>query len=408
MNKIITFLVCFAFFFALFNPIRAFIQGGEAVAMFIPMVVIYFADMMYLRPHTYFFLIIALIIAFLGITGNLYFDKWIPEITVLGFGYFGLEHYLLTRDDFYARWVLRCTYITLLLLLAISLPQFIAMPNLARLMTVAAKDPSIEFDYIWTISYKNVHMIPCASVPLFVSYSLATSKKEKLIYAISIGLMCGVMLFADATTPLILLAAIITYYCIYKFKTNTPFFYVLKIFLVSLVIAVLLSATLLTSFLTLVQPIFKGTTTYHKINEISLFAEEGTTSGDMNSRSDLYMMSIDAIVENPFEPENDINKIGKHSFIFDHMAAMGLILFLPYAIFLYKCYKNPLFYISENKINYIIAYLAFLLLALFKNFFLFTVGYFLVPMYFIRLESLTEECDENDTENFYQESQELP
>ena len=120
------------------------------------------------------------------------------------------------------------------------------------------------------------------------------------------------------------------------------------------------------------------------------------------------MMSIDAIVENPFEPENDINKIGKHSFIFDHMAAMGLILFLPYAIFLYKCYKNPLFYISENKINYIIAYLAFLLLALFKNFFLFTVGYFLVPMYFIRLESLTEECDENDTENFYQESQELP
>lgn len=385
MNRIITFLVCSTFFFILFTPIRAFVSGGEAVAMLIPSGVIFVFDKMFLKPRTYLFLIIVATIALLGITGVPYFRGWIPKVITLSFGYLGLEHYLQNKDIFYAKWVLRTTYITLIGLIAVSLPQFIAMPNLTRMMATAAKDPTIEFNYYWTVNYATVHLIPTASIPMFVCFKETNSRKKKIIYGISAGLMTIIMLFADATTPLILMAIIFAFFWMYNSKHKASA-NIVTVFFIGFLLLPFLYNTMIVSMLKTVQPVFVGSSTYQKIDQMCYYIEHGESYGDMDEREQLYNTTIDAIVANPLFPEMNMAKIGRHSHILDYIAAMGLLLFIPYMLLLYNRYRRPLKYLSKYKIYHIVSFLSFMILALFKNYFIFTIACFLVPMFLVYLE----------------------
>lgn len=405
MNKIITFLVCFSFFFSIFNPLRAVIHGGDALTMLVPSLIIFVVLNMYLRIRTYLFIFVALIIALLGQNGVAYFENWIPKVIALAFGYFGLEYYLLTEDEFYAKWVLRTTYLTLLLMVAISLPQFIAMPNLTRMMNEASKDPTLEFEYYWAISYKTAHIIPTMSIPLFASFISEKNKWKKSMYGIGIGLLSAIMVFADATTPLIIMVAILSFYWFYN-SHHTLNRNILKFLSVALVTLLFISTNPIVLFLSTVQPIFKGSSTYNKIDEMVYYSESGQTSGDMEGREERYQVSLNSIIDNPFLPEPDINNVGKHSHILDYIAAMGIILFIPYALLLYERYKRPLSYLNELRPHFNLAFLSFLILAISKNYFIFATACFLVPMYLIRLETKIEET-EYDDEDFCQESEEL-
>lgn len=385
MNRIITFLVCSAFFFIFFTPIRAFVSGGEALAMLIPTATIFVFDKMFLKPRTYLFLLVVAIIALLGLSGVPYFKGWIPDVITLSFGYFGLEHYLQKRDLFYAKWVLRVTYITLVGLVAISLPQFIAMPNLTRLMTAAANDPTIEFDYYWAVNYFTVHLIPTASIPLFVCFKEAKSRKNKIIYGISAGLMTVIMFFADATTPLILMAIIFAFFWIYNSKHNASVNFV-KVLFVAFLLLPFLNKTMMVSMLKAVKPVFVGSSTYKKIDQMCYYVEHGESYGDMDEREKLYNITIDAIVANPLSPEMNKDKIGRHSQLLDHIAAMGIVLFIPYALFLYNRYKRPFKYLSRYKIYHIVSFLSFMIMTLAKGYFIYTTACFLVPMFLIYTE----------------------
>lgn len=386
MNKIITFFVCFAFFFSIFTPMRVVVNGGEALAMLIPTVLIFIFDKMFLRPQSYVLLIVVAIISALGMNGIPYFSGWRVDVIVLSFGYFGLEHYLTKKDPFYAKWVLLTTYITLIGLVAISLPQFIAMPNLTRAMGAAAKDPTIEFEYYWAVSYNTVHLIPTATIPLFASYAFARKRWMKWMFGICIGLMSTIMFFADATTPLILMILIQGFFWIYNTK-HALSVNIMKLSVIALMAAVFLNTSIYVMVLKTIQPIFVGSSTYKKIDEMAYYAENGESYGDMEERENLYNVSLDAILRNPLFPETNIDNIGKHSHLLDHMASMGLILFIPYAMFLYNRFRKPLAYLNRYKTYYIVAFASFIILAFAKNSFTFTTAAFLVPMYLIYLEN---------------------
>lgn len=388
MNRIITFLVCFAFFFSIFTPIRSVVSGGEALTMLIPVILIFIFDNFYLRLETYFFIFLLAIIACLGIIGNPYFISWRPDIITLAFGYFGFEHYLLHRDRFFAKWVLITTYLTLIGLVAISLPQFIAMPGLTRMMNMAAKDPTIDFNYYWAISYNTVHIIPTASIPLFVSFTNCQRGWKKAMFGVSSVLMTIIMVFADATTPLIIMVVIAAFFFL-KNNNKEAQVGIAKPFLIAIMLLPIFFSNIMSSLLRIVHPVFVGSTIYYRIEDMITYSETGESTGDINSRGESYGQSIDAIISNPLFPETNIEKIGKHSHLVDHMAAMGLILFIPYALFLYNRFRRPLQYFHKNRMYYILAFISFLILALAKNFFIFTVACFLVPMYLMHIEQDT-------------------
>ena len=106
-NNIITFLVCFSIFFSLFTPLKAFISGGQAVTLLLPILAIFFFDKMYLRRQIVLVLLIILAIVLLRMGGVEYFENgYIPDCLILLLGVLALEHYLISKDDKYLKWVL--------------------------------------------------------------------------------------------------------------------------------------------------------------------------------------------------------------------------------------------------------------------------------------------------------------
>ena len=203
-NKLITIAVCASIFFTMFTPMRAVVKGGQAFSYLIPVVLIFLFDKLILRKEAMASIVVVLIIVFLHFLGVGYFENYIPDCLVLLFGVFAFEHYFITRDQKYATWVLITEFVTLFVLIVMSIPQFIASPNLTRMIYKAAEDTTIDFEYYWCISYRTVHELPVLSIPIFALLHNTKKKIIKVLSLICLVLMAVVMFYASSTTSLIL------------------------------------------------------------------------------------------------------------------------------------------------------------------------------------------------------------
>lgn len=388
MNRIITFFVCFALFYTFFTPIRAFANGGEALTLLIPVVLIFVMDKMYLR-HAMLWATIVLIIVFLfGISGVEYFKAWIVYSITLLFAVFAFEHYMIRRDPEYLKFVLLTAFGSVLLLTVASIPQFIMMPSLSRYMKIAAEENTeLQFEYFWTVSYSTIHSIPVLSVPFFALYSSSKKKIVKVFAGMCVGAMVLVMFFADATTPLLLMVATVAFFIIYNHRHSSGKNFA-KFALIGILIIPFLSRTGVSFMLTAIQPFFEGSSNFKKVEELAYYANSGQTSGDMESRENLYNISVETILQNPLLPNTDSKAIGHHSHMIDHIAVLGLFLFVPYVFFLYERYKRPRSLIPHFRMYYSIAFFSMIALSLAKNFMVLSSACFLVPLFLIKLEQL--------------------
>ena len=287
MNRLITFFVCFALFFRLFNPIHAFISGGETLAMLIPVILIFVADTMYLRKSSYYLISVILIIAFLNLIKVDYFSNFIPRCVEMSFAFFGLEHYLITGDRTYAKSVLYTSYATLAFLIIFSIPQFILIPNLSRLLQSREENADIDFSYYWTISYVFIHHLTIFQIPLYAIYQFTEKKLYKILSSVGIFVILLLLIFADATTPLLMSFFTLIFFLLYKgsmsFSSQIWKFIVLGAFFF-----LFTSSTVIVSSLRFIQPIFQDSSNYKKIDEIILYLTNNETSGDLEQRGDEY------------------------------------------------------------------------------------------------------------------------
>lgn len=365
---------------------RALVQGGQALTYLIPVVLIFIFDKLFIRRQVISALIVVFLIVLLHFIGVGYFEFYIPECLYLLFGVFALEHYYISKDESYLKWVLAVEYITLFILIIISIPQFILSPNLTRMLLNAAEDPTVEFEYFWCISYRTVHELPVLSIPLFAVFKTVKNKLIKILSIVGLGLMFVVMVYASSTTSLLLMVAIYLFFIAYN-KKKTLKQNVIKISLLFLLVLPFLNKSFTVGVIDkVVLPVFEGSSTSQRIEEIRYFILTGEKQGDMDSRENLYQVTINSILSNPLFPELEQKNIGEHSFLLDHLAAMGLFLFIPYIVFLYNSYRRAIRYIPHEKPYQIVATVAFLLLASFKNFFVFTTAMFIVPLFLILLE----------------------
>lgn len=395
MKKItITLLVSLSIIYRTFTPLSYYFEGGKAFAMFVPVVVLYFLGNLFNSRSYNIAAIISLFPLLLGHWGVEYFQGYLPNSISLLFAIGCIEYYLRTDDDQFAKYSLSALYGSLFLLAFISLPFLIAEPGLNRTFhSMKAEGLEVPVYSYFTISYAMVHAVPILVIPLFFLYKSAESKLSKVLLIAAIVSLYVTTILSNAATPMFMLLMYVLFVLIYNpeqpISRNA-----IKIAGVLFLVFILYDSGLIISFLESLQAWVSGTMQDKRIDEVISYLETGETTGDMSAREGRYDISIDAFLSHPLSPEYNIKNIGQHSYLLDHLAAMGLIAFIPFALLLVYQYRMPLKYLGNEKGYYIMAYSAFIFLACFKNFFVAESAMFICPALLIytkrRLECIEE------------------
>ena len=384
INNLITITVCLSVFWNIFTPIKMVISGGQTLLNLIPVMLIFVFDGMIRRKSFWVISIISIIIFFLNRFGVEYFNGFLSRIVSLFFYLFCIEHYLITQDNKFGKWVLITLYGLVISLSVISIPQFILVPNLTRLMVEAFNNPEFEFDYYWTISYWTIHMVPSLSIPLFALYKQADNRKIKLLSSFVLILLLIMMVFSDATIPLIMMLLLLLLFIGGGKSINlNP----IKLLVIIIFCIPLVSPTVMTSMLRVIKPIFSGSTNFTKIDDLIYFFEANEIVGDMGTRWHLYQISFNSFCSHPLSPEMMASNIGNHSYLLDHLAAMGFILFVPLIYFFIFSFSRSSKLISKFKVYHVLSIVLFFSMALFKNISLYGATCLFVPLSLIMLEN---------------------
>ena len=380
MKKIITYLTVAAIVFDVFTPFQLYISGGRALVMLFPTISILLYDRLFTRK-TFVPVFGYLLVCFLVmLAGSEYFNY--PYFIEVLLAYACFEHFLTTKDYKFAKTVIQSFYVVLLLMVAVSLPLFIAMPNLSRLMLDAEENGIQDPILYWTMQYDTLHALPIYSIPLFY---LARNREKMIKYGsiISIIAIFILMFYADTTTGVIV--NILVFICLLLYRQNLSLNNnIARLMGGVALMAIVLNKAVLINILRLTQPIFSGSSTYVKIDfMISALSGQGT-SGDLESREDLLKISWNSFLSNPLLPELDITKIGQHNFLLDQIVALGLIPAIPFIWFVIERIKRPWKYLTDaTRPYYLMGIMVFLLMGSLKSFFLLFPACSILPMLFI-------------------------
>ena len=381
MKRLISILTAIAIVYGIFTPFKLFFSGGQAILILIPTVLIILHDKLLIRRN---FVPIGLYIFccfLLFIMGSKYFQ--LPALLSILFGYSSFEHYMVTRDHEYAKIVYFSLYSALLIMVFISLPLFFAMPNLSRLMLDTKESGITQPIMYFTISYQTIHELPIYSIPLF--YFVRNGKKTifRFLFLISILAIFVLMLFADSTGALIINIIVFSILLLYNQRKSIES-NIVRLAVMGVTLILLLNKSVIIGFLTMIQPVFLGSSTYAKINEIIDMINGGDSSGDLESRGERIDITMNSILSNPLYPTLELSKIGQHNVLIDHIAAMGLFLGTSFVWFIIERIKRPIKSLSrKTKPYYLTGVLAFVATGFAKNFFLFTSACCILPMILI-------------------------
>lgn len=381
MNKIIALLTAIAITYGIFTPFKLFLSGGQAILILIPTVLIFLHDKLLIRRcfvPTALYIICCLLLFFMG---SEYFQ--LPSLLSILFGYACFEHYMITKDRVFVKIVCSSLYIALLIMVFISLPLFIAMPNLSRLMLDTKESGITQPIMYFTISYQSIHELPIYSIPLF--YFARISKKTiiRLLCWVSIFAIFVLMLFADSTGALIINIIVFAILFLYNQRKSIAI-NIFRMAALGLTMILLLNKNIIICILSIIQPIFLGSSTYAKINEMIDILNGGDSSGDLGSREERIDITMNSIFSNHLYPTLDLSKIGQHNVLIDHFAAMGLFLGTSFVWFIIERLYRPIKSLSKaTKPYYLTGALAFLVTGFAKNFFLFMPACCIIPMIFI-------------------------
>lgn len=388
MKKIIAYLTALAIIFDLFTPLRLYFEGGKALMLLIPTLLILVYDSLYSRKT--FWPMALYVGACLGLMamGSSFFT--IPFLLQIVYAYACFEHFMVTRDMFFAKTVTTALYATLVVMVATSLPLFITIPNLSRLMNKAEENGVTSSLFYWTLSYPSIHSLPIYSIPVFYMFRNSKKKLLRLAALLFFAAIFVLMLFADSTGALLVNIAIFGILLLYNQKKSLKS-NIMRLGVLGLGMILFLNKTVLAGLLTVVQPVFEGSSTYKKIDVMVYMLQGGEAEGDIEGREEKFDLSWETFLENPLLPtieSESYQKIGGHNFLFDQIVALGLFLGVFFIIFLVERIKRPLKYLTfTTKSYYIVGVLALLIMGFMKYFFLLFPTCCVLPMILIAAES---------------------
>ena len=389
MNKLIALLVCCSCLYMNVQPFRLYFDGGQALSMFIPTLIILVYDKLWGNKSIIYAILYTIIVFSLRSLDVEYFNNYLSQIMSMFFSICCIEHFFKHKDLFFAKSVLLVYYGSLIIMALISIPQFYLFPDMTRELLFAENAGTrIASRFYWSIAYSSMHEIPLLLIPLVAIYKSTGDKMRRFVLLISIIILYVALMLGDATTPLLLATCIIFVLILYK-KSHSISYNLKRLALISACLFCVLNKYILIFILSTIQPIFEGTTNYKKIDDSinQIVFEQVEENSNLGQRDLVYTKSKEVFFSHPFGIEEDINKIGMHSFIIDHLAVLGLILIIPLVILTIQRYKIIILRLKYFKYYYIVCYISFILMASFKNFFLKIDAWFIVPLLLLTLET---------------------
>jgi len=382
---LITLSVCLSIIYRGFTPLSIFFNGGRALSMLVPVLILYLLGGLHKSWNYNIAIVISLFPLFLSYIGVEYFDGYLPDSVSILFAIGCMEYYFRTKDDKFVKYSLIAAYGSLIALALVSLPILIQEPGLNRaIRNMAEEGREIPVHAYFTISYAAVHAVPILVIPLYLLYRCVISRLFKFFLIISIIALYVTTVLSNAATPMFMLFMYVLFVILYNPKksinSNT-----IRLGGVTVILLIFFYSGFITQLLQGFQSFVSGTMQEKRIEEVIGFIETGETSGDMSSREGHYNTSLDAFLSHPFTPEYNIKYIGKHSYLLDHLTAMGLIAFIPFALLLYYRYRRPMRQMTTMQAYHVMAYSAFIFLASFKNFFSVEAAMFVCPALIIYL-----------------------
>ena len=347
---------------------RGWLWLGLSVIVVVFFVQEYFRSKQFLCLFIYF-IIIETYLFF----GNTYFkgqlDVLLSIFSLLITG--AITHYFVKNlDTKYKMFFLR---IFLLFLLIVSTSSFIlnlSFPNVIRenfsYLVSGETSPFSFLERYGLSNYTLPHAVPVL-IPGCVFHLVDRNNKlfKRFVYG-ALTIACVILAYVSGSTTAFLLAILVTIVSFLIRKGRVRDNAVVCSFWGGITLLMMNDEVVL-SLVHLIDGSF-GTSNgglHDRLMEIESSIVYGATEGDLDSRANLYMSSIDSFSENVLFGGG---KVGGHSVILDHLGTYGLFGFIPYVLFIYYQIKNTMKYIQPNvRIYYYVSAFAGLAMLVSKN-----------------------------------------
>lgn len=324
----------------------------------------------YFRSKQFYFLLIyAIIIEIYLLSGNTYYKGHTDVLIIISiFAVTGALSLYYIRSP-YVDSKLRFLKLFLLFFLTVSISSFIInmfFPFVIRenvnYIVSGATSPYAFLDRYGLSNYDIPHAAPVL-IPCFV-YQLKDRNNKRFVYAVLI-FACMVLAYVSGSTTALILVILVTILS-FIIKKGSVRRNAGILIIWSVLTMMFMNDMVLLSLVRMMDDAFGYSTSLHeRLMEIEASIVYGTTEGDLDSRVNLYMKSIDAFSKNILFGGEEI---GGHSVIIDHLGTYGLLGFIPFALFLYYQIKSVMKYIPTNvRIYYYVSVFAGLAMLAFKN-----------------------------------------
>ncbi len=266
----------------------------------------------------------------------------------------------------YHQYYIYASLVSILIVLIMSvtsISQLIDNPNVIRYLSLTDLDEEYKKQLYrsWVGSYSMVHgIVPLFPLFVFVLKSNKIYYRKKVYIGSVFFILLVFMILSNATTPLLLTILGIIISIIVNNKSVYLNIYKISIVIFAALVLLFYMDMFISGLLSIQNYLSPESSNYRKINMI-------VDSGLPSYRKELYNLSLHTIYEYPLFGSNNYNNTGKHSFILDKIAVMGIVntgIFLAFVI-LYMNYMAK--HIYEAKIYYYISVIMYMIMIISKN-----------------------------------------
>lgn len=395
-HTVFKFITVIFLIFQIFTPIYYYIQVGAAVVMavFVFATILLFPKLVLSKSMLYL-LLYTLITILLSLTGNEFFGT----INAILIPYFTVSSALLItgytikyRNNSYITTVIITSFILLVIITVISIPQVLINPNIIRGASVSAAKSENYQVYYWLIGYGVIHGLVAVITPLvhLVKNSFKRSKKLFVFWGVITLLLLYIIAMSNATTSLLITVFAVSAGLLINFS-RFSIKNIMAFLLIGAIILLLFNKSTAISILDSTQSLFpKNSSNYLKITDIKTYLLYSSIEGTVGARDELYLKSSDLFRKSPLVGTSTPENIGYHSYILDRLAALGIVFIVPLFLVFFYHIKSVYKRLNQTKSIYLVGCLSYLSMLFLKNEFgsgTFLFAFALLPLFCMYIEN---------------------
>lgn len=376
---------------SIFPPINLLFPFGYAIkyAIFMAIALVLFPNL--LTKGSMIALILFTVEAFIYyLFGNSLYERINEVITpffAMGAALLLFEYSIQYDTDLkFTKNILLVSIIGLITICVFSIPILRINPEIIRLAYSMKyqDDQDVIAWSSWIIKWDTINGIVFLVAPLFFLCKRSFKKNKKIFvfWTLTLLLFYYITLHSNITMPLLMFSAMLVFAFLFPYERLNQNA-IVKMLLVAILMALLLSPTVMVPAIDFVQEKVGYGSTYKRLEEIEYtIVHDESAGGDMENRNNLYQRSFDLFLEAPFTGTTTPDLISRHSYLLDKLACHGLFLIIPFILIFYFNFKKTYGVLKYTRVMYLLSVLLMFFMSVLKgeSDFNFIFAFFLLPI----------------------------